>query len=53
MTDDTVADFFLKQLNPGLTQNGKIVFDIPADANGLVLKAHGGMTGDEIKLKVE
>ena len=53
MTDDTVADFFLKQLNPGLTQNGKIVFDIPADAKGLVLKARGGMTGDEIKLKVE
>ncbi|MDR4949653.1 DUF4352 domain-containing protein [Neobacillus cucumis] len=53
VADDTLADFFLKQLNPGLTQNGKIVFDIPADAKGLVLKARGGMMGDEIKLKVD
>ncbi|PFY16422.1 DUF4352 domain-containing protein [Bacillus toyonensis] len=47
------TDFFLKQLNPGLTQTGKIVFDIPKDAEGLFLKASGGMTGKEIKLKVE
>jgi outer membrane biosynthesis protein TonB len=47
------SDFFLKQLNPGLTQTGKIIFDIPADAQGLVLKARGGMMGKEIKLKVE
>ncbi|GAB6466597.1 hypothetical protein bcgnr5373_47500 [Bacillus cereus] len=47
------SDFFLKQLNPGLTQTGKIIFDVPADAQGLVLKARGGMTGKEIKLKVE
>ncbi|WJE53640.1 DUF4352 domain-containing protein [Bacillus cereus] len=46
-------DFFLKQLNPGLTQTGKIIFDVPQDAQGLVLKARGGMTGKEIKLKVE
>ncbi|MBE7122933.1 DUF4352 domain-containing protein [Bacillus cereus] len=47
------SDFFLKQLNPGLSQTGKIIFDVPADAQGLVLKARGGMTGKEIKLKVE
>ncbi|AKR12739.1 MULTISPECIES: DUF4352 domain-containing protein [Bacillus cereus group] len=47
------SDFFLKQLNPGLTQTGKIIFDVPADAQGLVLKARGGMMGKEIKLKVE
>ncbi|MEN1938924.1 DUF4352 domain-containing protein [Paenibacillus sp. 102] len=46
-------DFFLKQLNPGLTQTGKIIYDVPKDAQGLVLKARGGMTGKEIKLKVE
>ncbi|MBZ4221506.1 DUF4352 domain-containing protein [Bacillus wiedmannii] len=46
------SDFFLKQLNPGLTQTGKIIFDVPADAQGLVLKARGGMMGKEIKLKV-
>ncbi|WP_242215639.1 DUF4352 domain-containing protein [Bacillus cereus group sp. BfR-BA-01383] len=47
------SDFFLKQLNPGLSQTGKIIFDVPADAQGLVLKARGGMTGKEITLKVE
>ncbi|MEN1939182.1 DUF4352 domain-containing protein, partial [Paenibacillus sp. 102] len=46
-------DFFLKQLNPGLTQTGKIIYDVPKDAQGLVLKARGGMMGKEIKLKVE
>lgn len=46
------SDFFLKQLNPCLTQSGKIVFDIPADAQSLVLKARGGMTGKEITLKL-
>ncbi len=51
--EDNGSDFFLKQLNPGLTQEGKIVFDVPADAAGLVLKATGGMMGEEITLKVE
>ncbi|WP_242227211.1 DUF4352 domain-containing protein [Bacillus cereus group sp. BfR-BA-01315] len=46
-------DFFLKQLNPGLTQTGKVIYDVPKDAQGLVLKARGGMMGKEIKLKVE
>ena len=46
-------DFFLKQLNPGLTQEGTIVFDVPADAKGFKLKARGGFTGKEITLKVE
>ncbi|MEH7787673.1 DUF4352 domain-containing protein, partial [Bacillus thuringiensis] len=53
LTNGGKTDFFLKQLNPGLTQTGKIVFDIPKDAEGLFLKASGGMTGKEIKLKVE
>jgi hypothetical protein len=47
------SNFFLKQLNPGLTQTGKIIFDLPADAKGLTLKARGGMTGEEITLKAE
>lgn len=46
-------DFFLKKLNPGLTQTGKIVFDVPQDATGLTMKARGGMLGKEITLKVE
>ncbi|WP_235749538.1 DUF4352 domain-containing protein [Neobacillus bataviensis] len=47
------TDFFLKSLNPGLTLTGKVVFDVPADAKGFLLKARGGMTGKEINLKVE
>lgn len=45
--------FFLKQINPGITIEGVVPFDIPKDATGLVLKAHGGMMGDEITLKVQ
>jgi RNA polymerase subunit RPABC4/transcription elongation factor Spt4 len=47
------SDFFLQSLNPGLTLTGKIVFDVPIDAKGFVLKARGGMMGKEITLKVE
>lgn len=53
IANGNTLDFFLKQLNPGLTQTGKIVYDVPKDAKGLVLKARGGMTGKEITLKVE
>lgn len=44
---------FLKKINPGLSVTGKVAFDVPQDAKGLVLKARGGMTGKEITLKVE
>ncbi|MGH0678702.1 DUF4352 domain-containing protein [Bacillus luti] len=47
------SKFLLEKLNPGLSQTGKIVFDVPKDVQGLVLKARGGLTGKEIKLKVE
>lgn len=47
------SKFLLEKLNPGLSQTGKIVFDVPKDVQGLVLKARGGMTGKEITLKVE
>ena len=45
--------FMLKQLNPGMTIEGVIVFDVPKDAKGFKLKASGGMTGKPITLKVE
>lgn len=45
--------FFLKKLNPGLSATGHVVFDVPQDAKGFVLKARGGFTGKEIKLKIE
>ncbi|TKI86810.1 DUF4352 domain-containing protein [Bacillus mycoides] len=47
------SKFLLEKLNPGLSQTGKVVFDVPKDAQGLVLKARGGMTGKEITLKLE
>lgn len=47
------SKFLLEKLNPGLSQTGKIVFDVPKDVQGLVLKARGGMMGKEITLKVE
>ncbi|EMK2594049.1 DUF4352 domain-containing protein [Bacillus cereus] len=53
ITNEHNSNFFLKQLNPGLTQTGKIVFDVPKEAQGLVLKARGGMTGKEITLKID
>ncbi|WP_244209166.1 DUF4352 domain-containing protein [Paenibacillus ferrarius] len=45
--------FFLKKLNPGLSITGYVAYDVPKDAKGLYLKAQGGFTGKEIKLKVE
>ncbi|MGM1513202.1 DUF4352 domain-containing protein [Bacillus cereus group sp. BceL212] len=47
------SKFLLEKLNPGLSQTGKIIFDVPKDVQGLVLKARGGMTGKEITLKLE
>ncbi|MED0950527.1 DUF4352 domain-containing protein [Bacillus mobilis] len=46
------SDFFLKQLNPGLTLTGPILFDVPVEAKGLVLKVNGSMIDKEISLKV-
>jgi Domain of unknown function (DUF4352) len=39
---------FLAGLNPGLTKEGVVIFDIPesVEASGLQLRFHGGMTGD-------
>ncbi|WP_212934902.1 DUF4352 domain-containing protein [Bacillus hominis] len=47
------SKFLLEKLNPGLSQTGKIVFDVPKDVQGLALKARGGLAGKEITLKVE
>lgn len=45
--------FFLKKIDPGQTLTGYIAFDVPKDAKGFYLKAQGGMSGKEIKLKLE
>lgn len=40
-------------LNPGLTFEGYIVYDIPKDAKGLSLRCRGGMLGEDIYLKLK
>lgn len=42
--------FFLQKINPGMNKEGKIVFEIPADAEGLVLEVSSGFgwSGGEI-----
>ncbi len=46
------VDLFLQQVQPGLSVTGDIVFDVPADANNLILSVQGGFftTAAEIKL---
>lgn len=52
-TNPKMPSFFLKQLNPGITTYGYIAYDVPPDAKGFVLKARGGILGQEITLKVD
>ena len=52
-TNSQQESFFLKQLNPGLSITGNVVFDVPKDATGFKLQARGGFTGKKIELKVE
>lgn len=44
------AEFFLAQVNPGIENKGKVVFDVPADAaksNDLILQVQTGLFGTE------
>lgn len=53
VSSNKVESFSFKQLNPGMSIDGVIAFDVPKDAKGFKLKASGGMTGKPITLKVE
>lgn len=46
------VDLFLQQVQPGLSVNGEIVFDIPETAEGLVIELRGGLfaTPAEVEL---
>ena len=46
------VDLFLQQVQPGLSVNGEIVFDIPETAEGLVIELRGGLfaTAAEVEL---
>ncbi|WP_080548476.1 DUF4352 domain-containing protein [Bacillus pseudomycoides] len=47
------AIFKIDTLNPDSSSSGKIVFDVPKYAKGLVLQFNGDMLDKEIDLKVE
>ena len=53
---DAGTDFFLEQINPGLSKSGKVVFEVPGDLDltKAVLQCQTGFWGTEtieIKLK--
>ena len=47
------VDLFLQQVQPSLSVTGEIVFDIPADATGLVLQVKDSMFGKPIEIKLD
>ncbi len=47
------VDLFLQQVQPSLSVNGEIVFDIPKDAEGLVLEVRGGLFATATDIKLE
>lgn len=56
MVVDGVMDFFLQDINPGLSKTGQLVFELPADASSYTLEVSSGYgwSGGEyesIKLK--
>ncbi|WP_368996377.1 DUF4352 domain-containing protein [Caldifermentibacillus hisashii] len=36
------ADFFLQDINPGISKTGKLVFELPSDANNFSLEVSSG-----------
>ena len=56
MVVDSMSDFFLQDINPGLSASGKVVFELPADVATYTLEVSSGFgwSGGEyesIKLK--
>jgi hypothetical protein len=47
------VDLFLQQVQPSLSVTGEIVFDIPKDAEGLVLEVKGGLFATAAEIKLE
>lgn len=46
------VDLFLQQVQPGLSVNGEIVFDVPADAQGLTLEVKGSMFAQSVDIQL-
>lgn len=49
---DGTTDFFLQQVQPGLSVTGKIVFDVPASATGLKLMAQGDLFSNPVSINL-
>lgn len=47
------VDLFLQQVQPSLSITGEIVFDIPKDAQGLVLEVRGGLFAPATEITLE
>lgn len=47
------VDLFLQQVQPSLSVTGEVVFDIPVDAQGLVLQVRGGLFATEAEIALE
>lgn len=46
------VDLFLQQVQPGLNVIGEIVFDVPADAQGLTLEVKGSMFAQSVDIQL-
>jgi hypothetical protein len=44
---------FLKKINPGITTDGYLVFDVPSDISGAKLQVRGGLSGEKGMLPIE
>ena len=44
---ESERDLFLKQVNPGVTQEGKAVFTVAPDASGFTMEGAGGFSSGE------
>lgn len=47
------VDLFLQQVQPSLGVTGEIVFDIPKEAEGLVLEVRGGLFATAAEIRLE
>ena len=52
MLSDESNDIFVEEIQPSLSIEGKVVFDVPADAADLTLIAKGSIFSDGVKIKL-
>jgi uncharacterized protein (UPF0212 family) len=52
MLSDEANDIFVEEIQPSLSIEGKVVFDVPTDAADLTLIAKGSIFSDGVKIKL-